>query len=212
MLQPYADDDPCTDNDHGLGESLNSFIDQDEKGKDEACHKNRPCQGIPWHGQGPLNQVSGFFRNIAVPDDNQMHIKEIPPEHTECKKELADIMETGCRQRKVHLWMQMQQGCQDDDCPQSYIKRLDESIGSEKGGISVRIHTHHKIKADQRKHQGESQNIQVAVNRHSSAIFAEIRRLLQPAAAQQAGNAGTPAVRRRLEPQRMIKISKSQCI
>ena len=77
---------------------------------------------------------------------------------------------------------------------QSHIKRLDESIGPEKGGIPVRIHAHHQIKADQRKHQGKSQNIEVAINRHSSAIFPEIRRLLLPAAAQQAGNAGTPAV------------------
>ena len=92
MLQPEADDDHATENDHGDWFGFHFPVQQDEERNQEAKDEHSQSKWLPGKEHDPLNYIDRFFGNIAVPDDQQLHIEEIGPKQTEGEQELAEVM------------------------------------------------------------------------------------------------------------------------
>ena len=95
----------------------------------------------------------GFFRNIAVVDDQQLDIKEIGPQQTEAEKQFADVVKMRRLQAGFFSFSDLGNRRQDDQSAQTHIKRLNKGVTTEQGRYPVGVHAHDQVIADQAQHQ-----------------------------------------------------------
>ncbi len=95
VLKPHAADDHRADDNHGFRDGFDFFVQQDQKGRHKADDEHCPSHVVPGVEHGAFDNVGGLFRDVAVPDDDELGIEEIGPDQTEAEKEFAHVMKLG---------------------------------------------------------------------------------------------------------------------
>lgn len=79
IFQPDSQDHNRTENDHQQGPGFDPSIDENQEGDEKGKTEDRPGQLPPGQNHDPLNDETGLFGYVAVPDDHQLAVKEITP-------------------------------------------------------------------------------------------------------------------------------------
>ena len=90
--QPYSDEHHGAEDDHGHRPCFDPSIDEDQKGDEKPQGKNGPGQILPREHHDPLNNEAGLLGYIAVPDHDQLTVKEIAPQQAEGEKQFSQVM------------------------------------------------------------------------------------------------------------------------
>ena len=95
MLQPDPRKYDRTEGHHEFEFGFYISIEQDKKGNDKAHDEDGPGQPIPWSEHGAFYDVARLFRDVGVPDNDELAVKEICPRQAKRKEEFAQIVKMG---------------------------------------------------------------------------------------------------------------------